>query len=45
MQPTEKKKMVTITNEFFRLNKEPLAPWYFQFMVIWVENVKLSTQD
>ena len=30
---------VTMTSEFCRLNKEPLAPSYFQFMVVWVENV------
>ena len=41
----EKEKSVCITNAFCRLNKEPLARWYFRFMVIWVENVKLSTQD
>ena len=44
MQPKEKKKQsVTITNALCRSNKEPLAPWYFQFMAVWVENVKLST--
>ena len=44
MQPTKKKKSLTITNALCMSNKEPLTPWYFQFMVIWVENVKLSTQ-
>ena len=36
---------VTITNVLCKSNKESLATWYFQFTVVWVENVKPSTQD
>ena len=28
------------TNTLCKSNKELLAPWYFQFTVVWVENVK-----
>ena len=42
-QITKKKKSVTITNALCKSNKEPLTSWYFQFAVVWVENVELST--
>ena len=41
----EKEKSVTITNALYKSNKEPLAILCFQFILVWVENVKLSTQD
>ena len=45
VQPTKKKKSVTITNVLCKSNKKPLARWYFQFTVVCIENVKLSAQD
>ena len=42
---TNEKEQKRNYNAFCRLNKEPLAPWYFRLMVVWVENVKLSTKD
>ena len=44
-EPTKKRKSVTIPNELCKSNKEPLSLWYSQFTVVWVENVKLSTQN
>ena len=44
IQPTKKKKSRIITNALCKSSKEPLAPCYFQFTVVWVENVKLFTQ-